>query len=992
MKFKSRWSSLFITQFFGVFNDNFLKNCIIFISVFWLAKEEQNMVIPVASALLVVPFVLFSPLAGKLAQQYPKQKIFEWAKLAEIPIMVIAVVGFYMQSMTVVMVSLLFMGLQSALYAPSKFGLIRDVGGMDGLSFGVGTMELLTFLGVLVGQLVAGIVSDSPTIINVAVSMVLLSFAVGGWLSCRTIKAIEDPPEEVIKDSVNPVLFLVQAVRWSRTVKGLNTTILGLGGFWLVAALIQMNIYHHGPAVYQFTNTQTAMVMGLVAVGIGLGCWIAGVLSSHKVELGMVPIGGLGLSVIMTIFALVPLGPGAFIILLFFAAFFSGFYKVPLSAWIQERVKGRKLGQTLAFNQMMGFLFILLASGIFGYVIKNFSSFIVFGVIAVVSWAMTLITIYNVPAMMLRFIAWLMVRFYFRLDVRGIENIPPKSGALLVANHISMADSFLIVASVYRQLRFVMKREVYEYPLWHWLMKKLNMVPISSRLDKEKLEEFNNLCRKEVNDGHVVCIFPEGQISRIGHLLQFKKGIEHIARDTNVPIIPVHMDGVKDTPFAFPLFSSKPIKPGWQAFRKRITVRIGKPTYDSSAFTLRHEVQLLNTLTFRDRILPHHTLGYFALKTMKEFDKMDFVLSGDKSAWSFIKLRRRALSLAKKLHFIPSREVAMRCVETENYILINIALTLAGKSIVHLPPEMSDEEVATVLQRQGTPPLVHDEGQRLEKYGNIQYAIGEILEKKAAGFKGHTVLKTSVCGVFFSKNEEGQWQRNEYTHENFLAILKAMMNIFEKPVGQRIYAQMPLYSSFGNLYKLWLPLYFGMTICLPEGDQIAAISHTIQNKKINYLLIYRDLLENLYHQMPPEAWATVKEVITGRERLGEKIKLALRQQHQVEVRESLGLIETGLTLAINTPDFEGTDVAGKKLVQEGSVNGSYGRPLPGVAIKFVNPERPGVMCDPGERGQLMICGASVDSETLREKYTFEGDWLVTSEMGYMDEHGFVYVE
>ena len=137
-----------------------------------------------------------------------------------------------------------------------------------------------------------------------------------------------------------------------------------------------------------------------------------------------------------------------------------------------------------------------------------------------------LITIANIPAMLLRFVAYVITNFYFKLEIRGAEKIPVKSGALLVANHFSLMDPFLVVAAIPRMLRFVMDRKIYEVPLWKGLMKKLNMIPISNRLDKVKLEEFNELCRKEVNSGHVLCIFPEGQISRIGHMLEFKKGIE----------------------------------------------------------------------------------------------------------------------------------------------------------------------------------------------------------------------------------------------------------------------------------------------------------------------------------------------------------------------------------------------------------------------------------------------------------------------------------
>ena len=570
----NKWLPLFLTQFLGVLNDNFLKNVIIFISIFWLAEDQQGIIIPLASALLVLPFVLSSPLAGRMAQMYSKQRIYEYAKLAEIPIMGIAIIGFFMANIWVVMFALLLMGFQSALYAPSKYGLIRDVGGTEGLSYGVGTMELLTFLGVLLGQIAAGLVSDQSQGVAIMVAIVLMGLAIAGYFTSRQIKVKEEQVEKEPMGSIEPFTFLYKTFRWANGIKGLNTTIMGLGSFWFVAAMIQMNIYEHAPDVYLLSNTGTSIVMALIAIGIGLGCFISGKLSKSRVELGMVPLGGLGLSILLTIFATTELSLYPFVVCLFFAALFSGFYKVPLSAWIQERVEGRKLGLALAYNQLVAFLFILVAAGVFGYVANKFDTYAVFAVLAVVSWFMTLITMANIPAMMLRFIAYMITRSYFKIEVTGAEHIPKKSGALLVANHLSLMDAFFMVAAVPRMLRFVVAKDIYEFPLFNWLLKRLNMIPISERLDKVKLDEFNTLCREEVNAGHILCIFPEGQISRIGHLLEFKKGIEHIAKGVNVPIIPVQMEGVRGVPLSFEIGSSKPMMPWLKSFRKRISIQI----------------------------------------------------------------------------------------------------------------------------------------------------------------------------------------------------------------------------------------------------------------------------------------------------------------------------------------------------------------------------------------------------------------------------------
>ncbi|MCK5369235.1 MAG: 1-acyl-sn-glycerol-3-phosphate acyltransferase, partial [Cyclobacteriaceae bacterium] len=358
-------------------------------------------------------------------------------------------------------------------------------------------------------------------------------------MTCKNITAVEPEPTKQIKETVNPIKYLYNSYSWSKSVKGLNYTIFGLGGFWLVAAMMQLNIYVHALQYYEMSNTQTSIVVAIMAIGIGLGCWVAGIIAKNRVEIGMVPIGGLALSICLTILATTELSSLKFTILLFIAAFFSGFYKIPLNAWLQERVEGRKLGNILAYNNMVAFLFILIASAIFTLVTTYFDTIAVFVVIAFISWTMTIITLFNIPAMMVRFIADSIAKLYFKYDVSGANHIPQKSGALLIANHQSLLDPFIIVAAIPRMVRFVMAREIYENPFIHWLVKRMNVIPVTADIGKNRLDEFTRLCQEEINNGHLVCIFPEGQISRIGHLLEFKKGVEHISEGIDAPIIPI---------------------------------------------------------------------------------------------------------------------------------------------------------------------------------------------------------------------------------------------------------------------------------------------------------------------------------------------------------------------------------------------------------------------------------------------------------------------
>ncbi len=596
VKFK-KWMALFTTQFLGVLNDNLLKNLIVFISVLWVSADNKELVISIATAALVLPFLLFSPLASRISAIYPKTRVVELAKLAEIPIMGLSIFSFYNENVVLVIVSLFLMGIQSALYSPAKYGLIKDVGGIEGVSFGSGTMELLTFMGVLIGTFVAGMISDVAAYKNEILSALLMFFAVTGWVSSKRIRAADIKLKENIKSSVLPFVFVKDAFFAAKKIKGLNYTVLGLACFWLIASLLQMNIIIHlpNPDVYNLDNTATSLVMALMAVGIGVGCWIAGVIAKGRVEIGMIPIGGIGMTICLLVLGFAQVSLTTFIVLITTTAFFSGFFKVPLNAWIQERVPSDQLPKMLAYNNNVLFLFILISAGIFNAVTSFGNSYQVFQLTAIITAIITLVILFRIPALMVRFVFFITANLLYKVKIHGRENLPTESGALLICNHISLLDAFVIVASVPRNLRFVMMKALYDHPLFKFWFKKLNMIPVPGSRNKNGFEAFNQACADQINAGHVVCIFPEGELSRNGQLQGFKKGINHIAEKISKPIVPMHMEGLNNSLLTFNFEKGK-FNFKFSLKRKEIIVNIGTPRTDKpNAFEMRQVVQELQS-------------------------------------------------------------------------------------------------------------------------------------------------------------------------------------------------------------------------------------------------------------------------------------------------------------------------------------------------------------------------------------------------------------
>ncbi len=395
-----KWIPLFTTNLLSVFNDNLLKNLICFISFLWVAHSQENksLIISIASALFVIPYILFSPYAGILAKRISKAKIIVIAKIIEIPIMIIAVAGFYMESVYLVMIALFLMGLQSAMFSPSKYGLIRDIGGEEGISFGTGTMELITFFAVNVGFFAAGRLSDLDAYREHYIASILIIVAAVGYFVSRFIKANEPAPERDFKDTVNPISFIARSYKWGKTnTKGLNWVVLSLSTFWLIGSMIQMNLYVYCEEYLAMSNAAIGDVLALMGIGIGVGCFLAGLFSGKQVMVTLIPLGNIGLSLFLTLIFVMEPSQWMFTVFLVLAAVFSGFYKIPLNAWIQANIKGRKLGEMIAYNNLMVFVFLLISAGLFGFVSGFIDSRGVFLVIAVISWIIGGVMFFTIP-------------------------------------------------------------------------------------------------------------------------------------------------------------------------------------------------------------------------------------------------------------------------------------------------------------------------------------------------------------------------------------------------------------------------------------------------------------------------------------------------------------------------------------------------------------------------------------------------------------------
>lgn len=391
-RIQKNWTALFLTNFLSVFNDNFLKHCIIFISVTWFlpAWLSQSQLISIVAAALVLPYLILSPLAGRYAMNYSKQRVLQVCKFLEIPILILACVAFYFYWVWLAVFCVLMMGILSCIYSPSKYGLIGDIEGKKGVSLGSGIFETMAFLGILMGTVAASFLSDHYSI--GILFILLLGLAIFGFLASRQIKTLELPVETEGSGTINPFRFLIQSYRFATKHKYINSSVFGVSVFWLVGGMIQMNMVIHCVKTLGTSNTVAGLVMCCAAIGIALGCTAAGVWAKNGVRPQMIPIGLVGMILSLTAILIFnpPVAVCAFLV--FCLAFMGGIFEVPCLALVQNAPLGRKLGEMIGYLNFVTFIFVLIGTGFFSVtnLLTNDNSLAVFAVILLVC-ALTLI-------------------------------------------------------------------------------------------------------------------------------------------------------------------------------------------------------------------------------------------------------------------------------------------------------------------------------------------------------------------------------------------------------------------------------------------------------------------------------------------------------------------------------------------------------------------------------------------------------------------------
>jgi 1-acyl-sn-glycerol-3-phosphate acyltransferase len=602
-----RFWPLFWTQALGAFNDNVFKNAIVILITYQSATLlglTSEKLVALCGGIFILPFFLFSAFAGELADQRSKSTLSRFTKVWEGLVMLVGAAGFALNSLPLLLGALFMLGTQATFFGPIKYGIIPELLGPRELVAGNALIELGTFVSIIFGTLLASILMGLGETGRHWVSASALLIALLGYLTSRGI--IHQPARAPdLRVSIRPIGPTLDLLRMARKTESVFLSILAISWFWLLGSIVLSVLPTLCKETVGGSEHVLAVFLALFSLGVGLGSILCEWLSFGTLELGLVPIGSIG----MTLFAL-DIGwlamPSAATIPTLFSTFagirlaadlflFSvsaGLFTVPLYTLIQLRSDSQERSRIIAANNVLNALFMV--AGAIGLILLYAAGLKAQHIFLVLAGANALVAVYVytvLPEFLFRFVAWILTRVMYRARVFGEENFPETGAAVIVCNHVSFVDWLVISAACPRPIRFVMHADFMKLPLVGSFFRRAKVIPIAGhKEDPAVLEAAFVKIAAELRAGELVCIFPEGTITRDGNLGPFRRGIERILADNPVPVIPAALGGMWGSFFSrrYGRAMSKPFRRFWSRISLRIAPAI--PTAEATAERLQAAV------------------------------------------------------------------------------------------------------------------------------------------------------------------------------------------------------------------------------------------------------------------------------------------------------------------------------------------------------------------------------------------------------------------
>ena len=1029
--------SLIVTQFEGAFNDNALKTLVTFIGLnMALAPWLHNALVPLTAGLFSLPFIVFSMTGGFFADRFSKRIVTIAVKILEIVIMTFATLGFVLKNLPMGLTAIFLMGVHSAIFGPSKYGLLPELLSEKRLSWGNGILELGTFLAIITGISAGALLYKQFEGRQAWAGIVLIVFAfIGLGFSLEITRVPAADPSRAFRP--NFLRDLWQQIQLMRKDRVLWLACLGNTYFWFIAQLLQQGVVDYGENVLKLGEIRTSYVMAGLAIGIGFGSFAAGYLSGSKIEYGLVPLGSLGLAIFAGSLWQPALSFGQIISRVALLGFFGGFFIVPISAILQHRPHPERKGTVLAAANLLSAIGLVLAAGVYwifavGLHLGPRGVFMLGGVLTL---AATFFVCRLLPDSLLRLVLWFLTHTVYRIKVIGRDNIPERGGALFVCNHLSQVDALLLLASTDRHIRFIMYKGIYELPWIKPLARILRVIPISSDLRPREMIQSLREASEAIKNGEVVCIFAEGQITRIGQMLPFRRGFERIMKDIDAPIIPVALDGVWGS-----IFSFEKHRFVWKLPRRipyPVTVNFGKALpHNATPFEVRAAVQELMAEAWKER-KPRMQPLHRAFVRAARLHPFRFAMADTQSRKvNFGSALVRTIFLARRLKPIwaGQKMVGLLLPPSVPGALANFAALLMGKTPVNLNYTVSEETLASCIRqcdiktvvtskaflekvklkipvetvfleeiagRSPSPPLEERAGERrpltpgaptiAEKLTAFLMAwlLPARLFERSLGREANASLD-DLATVIFSSGSTGEPKGVMLSHYNVGSNVDQMDQVFGFTRHDRLLGVLPFFHSFGFTGTLCAPAVLGLGVVFyPNPLDARTIGPLISEYGLTFLLATPTFLQLYLRGCSAEDFGSLRVVMTGAEKLPERLSLAFEEQFGIRPLEGYGCTECAPAVAVNTYDFRS---AGFR--QIGGKRGKIGHPLPGMSVRIVDPESFAPL-PLGQPGLLLVRGPNIMQGYLgqpeKTAQVLRDGWYVTGDIAAIDEDGFLQI-
>ena len=583
-----RFAPFFWTQFAGAANDNIFKFAFTILVTFHAASfggGDPKTAAFLIGAVFIAPFVLFSATAGQLADKFERARLIRLVKTLEIGIMLVASAGFVGHSVGLLYCATFLMGLHSTLFGPVKYAYLPQHLKEHELTGGNGLVEMGTFVAILLGTMAGGALAGMGGNGPVYVSVLCVAVALTGRVIAGFIPASPAPAPQ-LRINWNPLTETLANLRLARTNRAVFLSMLGISWLWFFGATFLTSFSPFAKDVLGGNESVVTLLLAVFSAGIGLGSLLCERMSGHKIEIGLVPFGSIGMSVFAAdlFFATQGMQPGisaisgvsgtgisgaagasvgvsAFLFTgeagntlahwrvladLFLLAMFGGFYSVPLYALIQTRCEPSHRARIIAANNIVNALFMIAASLLAALMLgAGFSIPQLFLVTAVLN-ALVAVYIYTlVPEFLMRFLCWMLIHSVYRLRKTGLDNIPATGPAILTCNHVSFVDALVIAAASPRPIRFVMDHNIFKIPLLSFVFKTGRAIPIASaKEDIAMRDRAFDTAAQALKDGDLVGIFPEGRITDSGEMYPFRPGVMEILKRQPAPVVPMALCGL----------------------------------------------------------------------------------------------------------------------------------------------------------------------------------------------------------------------------------------------------------------------------------------------------------------------------------------------------------------------------------------------------------------------------------------------------------------